>query len=251
MTFLPASGRVAERSEVGWGSFTVVLCFGEVPAPAHPEPGEEEVGTSTNTLRHKAKQLVAPLGRVIRRGRDAGRERCYDWQSVKETFDMTVNAPTRPASGNMDVDEFMAFLETRPHGEHWELIEGIAVMMAPASYAHQRIASNLCSLLNSAFAARHLNLFAYFDVGVRTTGVRNFQPQPDVAVVPGVAGFDLYSERFLLVAEILSPSNTPQKIDLKLRQYREAPDNLYSLVIEQRAFLARIYAKSRAGNRRH
>jgi Uma2 family endonuclease len=157
---------------------------------------------------------------------------------------MTVNAPTRPASGTMDVDEFMAFQETRPHGEHWELIEGIAVMMAPASYAHQRIASNLCSLLNSAFAARNLNLFAYFDVGVRTTGVRNFQPQPDVAVVPGVAGFDLYSERFLLVAEILSPSNTPQKIDLKLRQYREAPDNLYSVVIEQRAFLARIYAKS-------
>ena len=157
---------------------------------------------------------------------------------------MTVNAPA-PLSGSMDVDEFMAFLETRPKGEHWDLIEGVAVMMAPASYAHQRIARNLCELLNSAFAARRLDLFAYFDVGVRTSGVRNFQPQPDVAVVPGVSGYDLYSERFQLVAEVLSPSNTRQEIDLKLRRYREAPDNLYAMVIEPRAFLVEIHAKSR------
>jgi len=158
--------------------------------------------------------------------------------------DMTVNSPA-PLSGNMDVDEFMAFLETRPKGEHWDLIEGIAVMMAPPSYAHHRIASNLCNLLNSAFAARHLDLFAYFDVGVRTPGVRNFQPQPDVAVVPGVSGYDLYSERFRLVAEVLSPSNTRQEIDLKLRRYCEAPENLYVVVIEPREFLVEIHAKSR------
>jgi Uma2 family endonuclease len=158
---------------------------------------------------------------------------------------MTVNAPARPMSGSMNVDEFLAFLETRPEKEHWELIEGIAVMMAPPTFAHQRIAHNLCNLLNSAFAARRLDLFAYIDVGVRSPGVRNFQPQPDVAVVPGVAGYELYSERFRLVAEVLSPSNTRQEIDLKLRLYREAPDNLYALVIEPRKFLVEIYAKTR------
>src|SRR4030088_2357552 len=107
----------------------------------------------------------------------------------------------------MDVDEFMAFLETRPHGEHWELIEGIAVIAAPASYAHRRFVSNFCALLNNAFAARNLDLFAYFDAGVRSPGVRNFQPEPDVVVVPGVAAYDLYSERFQLVAEVLPPPN--------------------------------------------
>jgi hypothetical protein len=30
---------------------------------------------------------------------------------------MTVSAPS-PLSGTMDVDEFMAFMETRPKGEH-------------------------------------------------------------------------------------------------------------------------------------
>ena len=157
---------------------------------------------------------------------------------------MTISAPAS-LSGSMDVDEFMAFLETRPKGEHWDLIEGSAVLMAPPSYAHRRIAFNLCNLLNSAFTARRLDLFAYFDVGVRTPGVRNFQPQPDVAVVPGVSGYDLYSERFQLVAEVLSPSNTRQEIDLKLRRYREAPDNLYAMVIEPRGFLVEIHAKNR------
>jgi Uma2 family endonuclease len=158
---------------------------------------------------------------------------------------MNVNTPAQPLSGNMDVDEFMAFMETRPKGERWDLIEGVAVMMAPASYAHQRITSNLYNLLNSAFAARHLDLYAYFDVGVRNPGVRNFQPELDVAVVPGVAGFDYYSECFRLAAEVLSPSNTRVEIDLKLRRYREAPDNLYAVVIDPREFMVEIYAKSR------
>jgi Uma2 family endonuclease len=158
---------------------------------------------------------------------------------------MNLSTPAPPPlSGPMDVDEFMAFLESRPHGEHWELIEGVAVMMAPASYAHRRIASDLSQLLNTAFAARKRNLFAYIGTAIRSPGVRNFQPQPDVVVVPGVSGYDLYSERFQLAAEILSPTNRRQEIDLKLRRYREAPDNLYAVVIEAREFLVEIYAKS-------
>ena len=156
---------------------------------------------------------------------------------------MNVNAPTPPWSGTMDVDEFTAFLETRPDGEHWELIEGVAVMMAPASYAHQRIAANFCNRFNGAFAAQGLDLFAYFDAGVRSPGVRNFQPQPDVVVVPGVAGYDLYSERFQLVAEVLSPTNTRTEIGLKLRRYCEAPDNLYAVVIDPREFSVEIHAR--------
>lgn len=143
----------------------------------------------------------------------------------------------------MDVDEFMAFYHTRPHGEHWELIDGVAVMMAPPSYRHQRIVRNLCELLNGAFTAKGLDLFAYADAGVRTPGVRNFQPEPDVVVVPGVAGDDLYAEHFQLVAEVLSPSNSRAEIDLKLRRYREAPDNLYVVVIEPREFFVELHAK--------
>src|SRR5579864_7177873 len=157
---------------------------------------------------------------------------------------MTVNAPA-PSSGTMDVDEFMAFMQTRPKGEHWDLIDGVAVMMAPASQAHQQIALNLCILLREAFAAQGLDLRAIFNLGVRSPGTRYFQPEPDVVVIPGVAGYDLYSEHFQLAAEILSPSNTRQEIDLKLHLYRQAPDNLYAVVIEPRAFMVEIHARSK------
>jgi Uma2 family endonuclease len=145
----------------------------------------------------------------------------------------------------MDVDEFMAFMETRPKEEHWDLIEGVAVMMSPASNAHQRVAYNFCNLLDHAITARRLKLVAYLDVGVRNPGLRNFQPRPDVVVVPGVARLEYYSERFQLAAEVLSPSNTRTEIDLKLRRYCEAPDNLYAVVIDPLAFMVEIYARSR------
>jgi Uma2 family endonuclease len=48
-----------------------------------------------------------------------------------------------------------------------------------------------------------------------------------------------------LAAEVLSPSNTRVEIDLKLRRYREAPDNLYAVVIDPREFMVEIYSKGR------
>jgi len=162
-----------------------------------------------------------------------------------EMREMNVNTSATPFSGPIDVDEFTAFLETRPHGELWELIEGVAVMMAPATYAHQRIAHNLSYILNGALVAQRVNAFAYINTGVRNPGLRNFQPVPDVVVVPGVAGYEIYAEHYQLAAEVLSPSNTRAEIDLKLRRYREALDNLYVVVIDSREFLIEIYARSR------
>jgi Uma2 family endonuclease len=156
-----------------------------------------------------------------------------------------VNAPARPDSGTMDLDEFMGFLETRPKEERWHLIEGNAVMMAPPSLAHQRIALNLCELFNRVFEAQGRGLFAYHEIAIRVPGVTNFQPEPDVVIAPGTAGYELYADNFQLVAEILSPSNTRYEIDLKLRRYREASQNLYAIAIEPREFRVEIYAKSR------
>jgi Uma2 family endonuclease len=157
---------------------------------------------------------------------------------------MAVNAPARPTSGTMDIDEFMGFIEMRPKEERWHLIEGIAVMMAPPSLAHQRIAYNLCELLNRSFQARGSDLFAYHEIAIRLPGVNNFQPEPDVVVVPGTAGNELFANDFRLVAEILSPSNTRAEIELKLRRYREAAKNLYVVLVEPRELHVEVYARS-------
>ena len=158
---------------------------------------------------------------------------------------MTVNAPARPRSGTMDIDEFMAFIAPRPKEERWQLIEGVAVMMAPPSVAHQRIASNVCNLLNRAFEVQRRELYAYQEIAVRVPGVTNFQPEPDVVVASASASYELFVEDFHLIAEVLSPSNTRSEVDAKLRRYREAADNLYVLLIEPREFRVEIFAQSR------
>ena len=117
--------------------------------------------------------------------------------------------------------------------------------MAPPSLAHRRIALNLCELLNREFTTQGRDLYAYHEIAIRLPGVVNFQPEPDVVVAPGTAGYEVFAEDFRLIAEIPSPSNTRAEIDLKLRRYREAPHNLYVVVIEPREFRVDIYAKSR------
>ena len=62
-------------------------------------------------------------------------------------------------------------------------------------------------------------------------------------IIPGVASYDFYSEKFQLAGEIMSPTNTRQEIDLKLCRYREGPDNLYVVVIEPGEFLVEIHAR--------
>lgn len=156
---------------------------------------------------------------------------------------MTTSTFAPLSSGPMDVGEFDAFLRGRPREEWWQLIDGIAVMMNPPTLAHQRIASNFRDLLNDALRERRLDMYAYADIGVRIPNVGDFQPQPDVAVVPGRAGYESHAKRFHLVAEVVSPSNTRRAIDRKLRRYREAPDNLYALVIEQRRVEVRVFAR--------
>jgi len=104
---------------------------------------------------------------------------------------------------------------------------------------------NLCELLNRSFAAQRSDFFAYHKIAVRLPGVNNFQPQPDVVVVPGTSGYELFAEDFRLVAEILSPANARAEIDLKRRRYREAASNLYVLLIEPREFHVEIHARGR------
>src|SRR5262245_59694895 len=145
-----------------------------------------------------------------------------------------MTAPARALSGDMQAGEFLQFLTFRPKEEYWQLVEGVAIMMNPPRLAHQQIALNLRDLLKEALESQGLDLLAINEIGVRVRGVSNFLPRPDVVVMPGIAGDEVYADRFLLVAEVLSPSNTKSLIAQKLRRYKQHSDNLYGLVIDSR-----------------
>jgi Uma2 family endonuclease len=141
-----------------------------------------------------------------------------------------MGATTAPLS----IETFRAWLHSRPDEEHWELIGGVIMMMAPATKDHQRIASNLERLLNDALETHRLSMVAYQRVGLNLAPVApDYDPEPDVVIVDADApGDERYSDRFYLAAEVVSKSDR-KTVESKRDVYKRHPDCRCVLVIEQ------------------
>ena len=140
-------------------------------------------------------------------------------------------------------DRFLDFYMTRPDGERWQLVDGLAMMMTPPSFVHQRIVGNLEELLRARLNAHRPDLFAYGNVGLRIPGVPDFHPQPDLVVCAAESAYRYYTDDFILVAEVASPSNSAELMERKLELYRSHPDNLYCLTIDQDAVHVAVFAR--------
>lgn len=133
----------------------------------------------------------------------------------------------------LSVASFRAWLGSRPDEEHWELIEGVPMMMAPPSRRHQRIASNLESLLNAALKRHDASLAAYRDIGVNIVSTVPYDPEPDVTVIREDENPDpRYADRFYLAAEIISESDE-DIIEGKREIYRAHAHCIYILLVRQ------------------
>jgi Uma2 family endonuclease len=153
-------------------------------------------------------------------------------------------APARALSEDMQNGEFLKFIRPRPKEEYWQLLEGAATMMTPPSLVHQIVAHNLRDLLKEAVTGRGIEALALTEIGVRVPGLANFLPRPDVVVIPrDVATDEVYADRFLFVAEVLSPSNTKALIAQELRRYKQHPDNLCCVVIDSRRTWLQVHAR--------
>jgi Uma2 family endonuclease len=133
----------------------------------------------------------------------------------------------------LSVASFRAWLTSRPDEEHWELIDGVPMMMTPPNRRHQRIASNLEALLNAALKRHNPLLAAYHDIGVNIVSTMPYDPEPDVAVIREDENPDpRYAERFYLVAEVLSESDKGV-IESKRDIYRAHPSCTCILLVRQ------------------
>ncbi len=107
------------------------------------------------------------------------------------------------------------------------------MMTTPPNRRHQRIASNLESLLNAALRRHNPALTAYHDIGVNIISTVPYDPEPDVAVIREDENPDpRYADRFYLVAEILSESDK-SVIESKRDIYRAHPSCTCILLVRQ------------------
>jgi Uma2 family endonuclease len=133
----------------------------------------------------------------------------------------------------LSVASFRAWLASRPDEEHWELIEGVPMMMTPPNRRHQRIASNLEMLLNATIERHAPGFAAYHDIGVNIVSTAPYDPEPDVAVIREDENPDpRYADRFYLVAEVLSESDKGI-IESKRDIYRAHPSCMCIVLVRQ------------------
>ena len=157
-----------------------------------------------------------------------------------------MNTAVKIRSANrLSVEDYLAFIATRPDEERWQLIDGVAMMMPPPTLRHQTVARNLAFELQFHFRSSSLAFSALLEVGLIVPDVDKFRPEADVAVVDTSIDLDSsYADRFYLVAEVLSESNTDEAIELKRQRYIQHPDNFYCLIISQTEVKVEVWSRA-------
>ena len=160
-----------------------------------------------------------------------------------------MGAIAKQLPGVFSAEEFLAFLETRPDDERWQLIDGVAVMMTPPTIVHQLIGMNFIRILNEALEVARPDLVALYDVGLKFPSHPDFLPEVDVVVVDKPTDYSSYAGRVYLAAEIRSRSNTREFMRLKRERYSQHPDNLYALIISQRQMGLEMWSRANGWKR--
>jgi len=150
----------------------------------------------------------------------------------------------------LSVDIFRTFVAGRPEEERWELIDGVAVMRAPLTIAHQQIASNLQRILHDALERRALAMTPFQRVGVNLgPAIENYDPEPDVVVIDSAAAQDPdehYAGRFYLAAEVVSPSDAAM-VEAKREVYKRHAACTCILTVQQSRCEVRVDLRTDAG----
>ena len=142
-----------------------------------------------------------------------------------------------PPAEPMTIERFLAYTETRPDDEKWELIEGKAVMQASASKPHQIIAANIGGLLWSHMQATQASWTPLQGVGTKVPASPNSLPQPDVMVLEHPLADDDFSnitDDALVLFEIISRSNSKRDQAWRRRVYASIPNCRHYVTVHQR-----------------
>ena len=144
----------------------------------------------------------------------------------------------------MTVEEFLGFTDSRPDGEKWELIEGVAIMSPSPTDWHQRIVLNITTALDAAKLASDASWTALLGIGTRVPVSSNSLPQPDAFVIEGALRGTHVTDDALVVFEVLSPSNTKSDQAWRRRVYASIPNCRHYVTISATAVEVTRYDRS-------
>ena len=129
------------------------------------------------------------------------------------------------------VEDFLAFVESRPDEERWELIEGRPYLSPSPSYPHQIILGNILAILRSLRARRGASWHAIPGIGMRLSPFN--MPVPDVLIRPLDDLPGSLCDDVSIAFEILSPSTADHDLRWKRRNYGTLPSLQHYVVVAQ------------------
>jgi Uma2 family endonuclease len=138
----------------------------------------------------------------------------------------------------MTVDAFLAFTDTRPDGERWELIDGEPILNPSPAWDHQRLLRNLLMVFGQVEdqgAAWEVLL----GIGVRLSNTR--LPVPDLLIRPAHAIEGSVCDDIIVAFEVLSPSSRSRDLKWKRDAYAQLPSLQHYVVLATQAIDVRCF----------
>ena len=135
----------------------------------------------------------------------------------------------------MTIEEFLAFTDSRPEEERWELIEGVAVMNPAPIEHHQMIVANIVAYLIAHKRRTGVAWLPMLGVGTRVPVSPRSLPQPDVFVKEAAATDSPVTQDALVLFEVLSRSNTKADQAWRRRVYASVPNCRHYVTVSLKA----------------
>jgi Uma2 family endonuclease len=132
--------------------------------------------------------------------------------------------PKQPPEDQMTIEEFLAFTDSRPDDEKWELIEGEPIMSpSPVDY-HQMVVTNILTLLMNHKIGTGATWHPMPGVGTHVPASKRSLPQPDVFVLEGAPTGTPTTADALVIFEVLSRSNSASDQAWRRKVYASVPN---------------------------
>jgi Uma2 family endonuclease len=162
---------------------------------------------------------------------------------------MSAHAKLAPEQ-QMTIEEFLAFTDTRPDEERWELIEGEPVLNPPPTDYHQIVVTNIVTFLVQRKLQANPPWLPLLGVGTRVPASANSLPQPDAMVKEHAPTGSPVSDDALVLFEVLSRSNTKADQAWRRRVYASVPNCRHYVTVSLKAVEIDAYDRDNAWSRR-
>jgi Uma2 family endonuclease len=141
----------------------------------------------------------------------------------------------------MNVSDFVAFLETRPDEEKWELVDGRPILSPSPVFKHQIIVGNVIVELTAALRTRDAAFVAIPGIGVR---VDDFNaPVPDVMIRPLDSLDGSFCDDMLVAFEVLSPGTAQRDRRWKRQTYAALPSSRHYVTISPKSVEVALFSR--------